>query len=68
MKRYRDLPRRTRIAGNLLAVLLLAILACTLWGGPAVTVEQRLRRAEQANLVGPGKHDAGPGRGAVVPL
>lgn len=57
MKKLKQLwlriPRKCRVAVNLLAMLLLGLILYILLECPALTPEMRFRRAEKANLVGP---------------
>ena len=48
-----NIPRKARIAMNLLAIALLCFSVWALLGCPAFTAAQKFRRAEKANLVGP---------------
>lgn len=50
-----SIPRKTRAAINLLAIFLLGFAAYVFLGCPAFTPEQRYRRLEKANMVGPAR-------------
>lgn len=50
-----NIPRRQRIAINLLVILILAFSVYVFCGCPPFTAEQKFRRAEKANFVGPGE-------------
>lgn len=47
------IPRKCRVVLNILGILILLFAIYTLIGSPAFTAEQRFRRAEKANLIGP---------------
>lgn len=59
MKKLKNLwlriPRKKRIAINFLVILILAFSVYVFCGCPAFTARQKFRRAEKANLVGPGE-------------
>lgn len=50
-----NIPRKTRIAINLLAIFLLCFALYIFLGCPTFTPEQRYRRAERTHMVGPAK-------------
>lgn len=62
-KRFREkinafldrIPRKTQVAVNILLMVVLPLLIYVFVGGPALSPEHGLRRAEKENLVGPGR-------------
>lgn len=53
-KFWQDIPRTTKIILNLLLIVTFIFLIYTFIGSPSFSARQAFRRAEKANLVGPG--------------